>query len=331
MSQGTAPARKADVNPDEWKMRVELAAAFRLAAMQGWDELLFAHISARVPGEPNQFLMHRRHPVRGGDGVEPPQARREQQPRRTRPTRCPHKFALPFHKGIYDAFPQAQVRRPPAHQGCDRGGHAGTGSHPRQPVRHVARPDRLSQLRRAGVDAGRRRAARQEFRQEPGRDPEGPRPGAVGPQRSPKPTCWPSCQSAPARCRSPRWRAASSPTCRRRHVLDITVPQARIITDGNAPFNRDDLEDAAPKARPRRARIQELTALPPETRAMKIVTEPTAMLSARLPKARFRSIIDRSTGMRSTSAIRCLTCSRRRAGAGAPTRSARSRTSSSST
>ena len=57
-STSAASARKLSSDPEEWKARVELAAAFRLAALQDWDELLFAHLSARVPGHPNQFLMH---------------------------------------------------------------------------------------------------------------------------------------------------------------------------------------------------------------------------------------------------------------------------------
>ncbi len=57
-STSAASARKLAMDPEEWKVRVDLAAAFRLAALQGWDELLFAHLSARVPGQKNQFLMH---------------------------------------------------------------------------------------------------------------------------------------------------------------------------------------------------------------------------------------------------------------------------------
>ena len=54
----TAASLKADVSPEEWQTRVELAAAFRLCALKGWDELLFTHISAEVPGEPDNILMH---------------------------------------------------------------------------------------------------------------------------------------------------------------------------------------------------------------------------------------------------------------------------------
>ena len=35
---------------EEWQARVDLAAAYRLVAMYGWDDLIFTHLSARVPG-----------------------------------------------------------------------------------------------------------------------------------------------------------------------------------------------------------------------------------------------------------------------------------------
>ena len=45
--------------PDaEWQMRVDLAAAYRLVAHFGWDDLIFTHISARVPDAPGQFLIN---------------------------------------------------------------------------------------------------------------------------------------------------------------------------------------------------------------------------------------------------------------------------------
>ena len=37
------------VTAEEWQTRVELAACYRLAAMNGWDDLVFTHMSARVP------------------------------------------------------------------------------------------------------------------------------------------------------------------------------------------------------------------------------------------------------------------------------------------
>jgi ribulose-5-phosphate 4-epimerase/fuculose-1-phosphate aldolase len=42
----------------EWDARVDLAAFYRLAALQGWDDLIFTHISARVPGPDRHFLIN---------------------------------------------------------------------------------------------------------------------------------------------------------------------------------------------------------------------------------------------------------------------------------
>ncbi len=46
------------VSEDEWKIRVDLAAAYRLVAMFGWDDLVFTHITARVPGPEKHFLIN---------------------------------------------------------------------------------------------------------------------------------------------------------------------------------------------------------------------------------------------------------------------------------
>jgi ribulose-5-phosphate 4-epimerase/fuculose-1-phosphate aldolase len=42
----------------EWEVRVNLAAAYRLIALYGWDDLVFTHISARVPGPEHHFLIN---------------------------------------------------------------------------------------------------------------------------------------------------------------------------------------------------------------------------------------------------------------------------------
>lgn len=42
----------------EWEARVNLAAAYRLVALYGWDDLIFTHISARVPGPEHHFLIN---------------------------------------------------------------------------------------------------------------------------------------------------------------------------------------------------------------------------------------------------------------------------------
>jgi ribulose-5-phosphate 4-epimerase/fuculose-1-phosphate aldolase len=48
---------KSQVSEAEWKLRVDLAACYRLVALYGWDDLIFTHISARVPEEHN-FLIN---------------------------------------------------------------------------------------------------------------------------------------------------------------------------------------------------------------------------------------------------------------------------------
>lgn len=46
------------VSSEEWQVRVDLAAAYRLVADYGWDDLVFTHISARVPGPEHHFLIN---------------------------------------------------------------------------------------------------------------------------------------------------------------------------------------------------------------------------------------------------------------------------------
>jgi ribulose-5-phosphate 4-epimerase/fuculose-1-phosphate aldolase len=46
------------VSEAEWNIRVDLAALYRLAAMHGWDDMIFTHISARVPGPEHHFLIN---------------------------------------------------------------------------------------------------------------------------------------------------------------------------------------------------------------------------------------------------------------------------------
>ena len=49
---------KSKVSEAEWKLRVDLAAAYRLVALYGWDDLVFTHISARVPEGDHHFLIN---------------------------------------------------------------------------------------------------------------------------------------------------------------------------------------------------------------------------------------------------------------------------------
>lgn len=46
------------MTPAEWEMRVQLAACYRLVAHYGWDDLVFTHVSARVPGPEHHFLIN---------------------------------------------------------------------------------------------------------------------------------------------------------------------------------------------------------------------------------------------------------------------------------
>ena len=43
-------ARPAHIAEDEWALRLELAACYRLFAHLGWTEMIFNHITLRVPG-----------------------------------------------------------------------------------------------------------------------------------------------------------------------------------------------------------------------------------------------------------------------------------------
>jgi ribulose-5-phosphate 4-epimerase/fuculose-1-phosphate aldolase len=53
-----AIATKMAVSEAEWQARVDLAACYRLVARFGWDDLIFTHISARVPGPDHHFLIN---------------------------------------------------------------------------------------------------------------------------------------------------------------------------------------------------------------------------------------------------------------------------------
>jgi ribulose-5-phosphate 4-epimerase/fuculose-1-phosphate aldolase len=54
----TAPGVRDQVSKEEWDARVNLAAAYRLVALYGWDDLVFTHISARLPGPEHHFLIN---------------------------------------------------------------------------------------------------------------------------------------------------------------------------------------------------------------------------------------------------------------------------------
>ena len=49
---------RAKVSPAEWQARVDLAACYRLADHYGMSDMIYTHISARVPDAPDQFLIN---------------------------------------------------------------------------------------------------------------------------------------------------------------------------------------------------------------------------------------------------------------------------------
>ena len=54
----SAGGLKGEVSAQEWQARTDLAALYRLVALQGWDDLIFTHISMRVPGPEHHFLIN---------------------------------------------------------------------------------------------------------------------------------------------------------------------------------------------------------------------------------------------------------------------------------
>ncbi len=49
---------RAGMKPDEWKARIGLAACYRIVAMLGWTELIYNHITLRLPGPDKHFLIN---------------------------------------------------------------------------------------------------------------------------------------------------------------------------------------------------------------------------------------------------------------------------------
>ena len=52
------PSLQDRVSPEEWQTRIDLAACYRLVADFGWSDLVFTHVSARVPGVHDEFLIN---------------------------------------------------------------------------------------------------------------------------------------------------------------------------------------------------------------------------------------------------------------------------------
>jgi ribulose-5-phosphate 4-epimerase/fuculose-1-phosphate aldolase len=58
MNARVRPEVQARVSAEEWALRVDLAACYRLIALHGWSDLVFTHISAKLPGPDDHFLIN---------------------------------------------------------------------------------------------------------------------------------------------------------------------------------------------------------------------------------------------------------------------------------
>ncbi|HVY86370.1 MAG TPA: class II aldolase/adducin family protein [Caulobacterales bacterium] len=58
MADDLGQSVKGRVSAEEWQARVECAALYRLVALYGWDDMIFTHISMRVPGPEHHFLIN---------------------------------------------------------------------------------------------------------------------------------------------------------------------------------------------------------------------------------------------------------------------------------
>ena len=52
------PSLEGKVSDEEWQIRIDLACAYRMIAHYGWDDLIFTHLSARIPGPEHHFLLN---------------------------------------------------------------------------------------------------------------------------------------------------------------------------------------------------------------------------------------------------------------------------------
>lgn len=58
MADDAGASLKGRVSAEEWQARVDCAALYRLVALYGWDDMIFTHISMRVPGPEHHFLIN---------------------------------------------------------------------------------------------------------------------------------------------------------------------------------------------------------------------------------------------------------------------------------
>ena len=74
MNVATMPASLAGVSDEEWRIRCDLAALYRLVAHHRWTDFVYTHISARLPGPDHHFLINQFgvlfHEMRASDLVK---------------------------------------------------------------------------------------------------------------------------------------------------------------------------------------------------------------------------------------------------------------------
>ncbi|MBL8558511.1 MAG: class II aldolase/adducin family protein [Hyphomonadaceae bacterium] len=58
MDGSAVPTLRGKVSAEEWNARVDCAALYRLVALYGWDDMIFTHISMRLPGPEHHFLIN---------------------------------------------------------------------------------------------------------------------------------------------------------------------------------------------------------------------------------------------------------------------------------
>ena len=58
LSQARVQSLRGKVSAEQWQMRVDVAACYRLVALFGMNDLVYNHISGRVPGEEGHFLIN---------------------------------------------------------------------------------------------------------------------------------------------------------------------------------------------------------------------------------------------------------------------------------
>src|SRR5690606_13135734 len=58
ISFNDGPPPRSAIGEEEWRLRVDLAACYRIFAMLGWTELIYNHITVRIPGPDKHFVIN---------------------------------------------------------------------------------------------------------------------------------------------------------------------------------------------------------------------------------------------------------------------------------